>query len=242
MVVVMGCAGGSRERALVSPRTLAAPYGTSTGEVLWAVVPLRNESGTTLAESLPLSDKLVGAIEEVRGLRCLPINRTLAAMEALKMDRVSSPGEARELAQALGVDGIVAGSITAYDPYTPMMGLSLALYARLGALADGTGSLDIRALQTATRDESPTAVEANWSQRPLAVFSERLDAKNHATLMDVRNFGEGRDRNPSALGWRRYTASMDLYSEFVMFKGVDGLLQQEWTRLARVQMPVSSEQ
>jgi hypothetical protein len=34
---------------------------------------------------------------------------------------------------------------------------------------------------------------------------------------------------------------MDLYSEFVMYKGVDGLLQQEWTRVARVQMPKTTE-
>jgi len=47
--------------------------------------------------------------------------------------------------------------------------------------------------------------------------------------------------NGTGLEWRRYTASMDLYSEFVMYKGVDGLLQQEWTRVARVQMPKTTE-
>ena len=59
--------------------------------------------------------------------------------------------------------------------------------------------------------------------------------------MEVRDFGTGRTRETTALGWRRYTASMDLYSEFVMFKSVDGLLQQEWTRVARMQMPKTTE-
>ena len=232
-----GCKSGPREDRLVAPRALQAPYDTSKGDVLWAVIPLRNESGTTIVDELVVTDKLIGAIEEVRGLRCLPLDRTLAAMESLEMRSVRTPGEARQLAQALGADAVVAGNITAYDPYTPVMGVSLALYARPGSLLSEQTSIDTRRLSQSTTDTTPTEQDAQWTARPVALFSERFDAKNHTTLMEVRDFGTGRTRDTSALGWRRYTASMDLYSEFVMFKSVDGLLQQEWTRVARMQMP-----
>jgi hypothetical protein len=59
--------------------------------------------------------------------------------------------------------------------------------------------------------------------------------------MDLRIYASGRTRDLSAMGWRRYTASMDLYSQFAMYRGVDGLLQQEWTRVARAQMPKAIE-
>ena len=235
------CKSGPRQDRLVAPRALQAPYDASKGEVLWAVIPLRNESGTTIVDELVVTDKLIGAIEEVRGLRCLPLDRTLAAMEALELRSVRTPGEARQLAQALGADAVVAGNITAYDPYTPIMGISLALYARPGSLLSEQTSIDTRRLSQATSDTTPTEADAQWTARPVALFSDRFDAKNHTTLLEVQQFGMGRSRDTSALGWRRYTASMDLYSEFVMYKGVDGLLQQEWTRVARVQMPKTTE-
>ncbi|MFO0857107.1 MAG: hypothetical protein U0640_07100 [Phycisphaerales bacterium] len=238
-VLLIGCAGGrGRGEALTAPRTLTTPYNTINGEVLWAVVPLRNESGTSQVDSLVLSDHLIGAIEETQGLRCLPLDRTLAAMQALKLQRVRTPAEARTLAQTLGADGIVVGTISAYDPYTPMIGLSLALYARPGAAGMAQGQVtafDPNELKRSTTDE--TQVANVWGDRPLAVWSDRLDAKNHQVLMDVRTFGEGRSSDRSALGWKRYTASADLFAQFAMYRGVDGLLQQEWTRVAKAQMP-----
>lgn len=234
-----GCGSQHKPEPLVAPRTLTTPYNTINGDVLWAVVPLRNESGASLVESLVMSDHLVGAIEEAQGLKCLPVDRTLAAMEALKLRRIRTPAEARTLAQTLGVDGIVVGSITAYDPYTPMIGLSLALYERPGVgqamASDSSKPFNPRDLQRSATDD--THLPNTWSERPLAVWSERLDAKNHQVLMDVRAYGEGRSSQRSALGWKRYTASADLFAQFAMYKGVDGLLQQEWTRVARVQMP-----
>ncbi len=237
VVSLTACASGPRPERLTAPRALSTPYDTGKGEVLWAVIPLRNESGASIVDELVMTDKLVGTIEEVRGVRCLPLNRTLAAMEALELRTVTTPGQARQLAQSLGVDAIVAGNITAYDPYTPVIGLSLALYARPGSMLSEQTTLDTRRLTQSTADSTPTTSDAQWTARPIAVYSDRLDAKNHTTLLELQNFATGRTREPSALGWRRYTASIDLYSEFVMFKGVDGLLQQEWLRVARMQVP-----
>ncbi len=226
--LLAGC-GGTREQKLTPPRTLVAPYDTSRGEVLWAVVPLRNESGTSVVDVGAMSDKLVAAVEQVQGVRCLPLNRTIQAMNVLGYATLRTPAEARSLAQAMGVDGVLVGSITAYDPYVPTIGMSVALYSRPGAMAQGRQPLDPRTLTVRARDTEP----GMWPREegPVAVVSEHLDAKNHQVLMDVRSYAEGRDKQPSALGWRRYTASAHLFAEFAAYHVVDTLIKQEWTRL-----------
>ncbi|HYE60988.1 MAG TPA: hypothetical protein VD997_03240 [Phycisphaerales bacterium] len=225
----LGACGGPKEPPLTAPRKIVAPYDVSRGEVLWAVVPLRNESGTSLVDIGAVSDKVVAAAEEVEGVRCVPLNRTIQAMNVLGYTSLRSPAEARSLAQAMGVDGVLVGSVTAYDPYVPTLGLALALYARPGSMAPGREPLDPRTLATKGTD----APAMTWSrdEGPVAVISQHLDAKNHQVQMDVRSFAQGRLKGPTALGWRRYLASMDLYCEFGAYHAVDELIQQEWVRL-----------
>lgn len=227
-----GCAG-SKEPPLLPPRTLVAPYDAGPGELLWAVVPLANESGTSEADRSTASDALVAAVEEARGLRCVPLNRTIAAMRALKMDGLRGPGDVRRLADAMGVDGVLVGAVTAYDPYTPALGLSIALYARGGAMTRAEPGVDPHTL--ASRPTESGSARPVVGEAPVATASEHLDAKSHQTLMDLRAYAEGRSDQPSALGWRRYTKSMDLYTQFAAFHAVDRLLQSEWVRLARVE-------
>jgi hypothetical protein len=215
---------------LTSPSVIVAPYDTSRGEVLWAVVPLRNESGTTFVNVGTMSDKLVNAAEEVQGVRCVPLNRTIQAMQALGMPTLQNPADARKLAQAMGVDAVLVGSITAYDPYTPELGLALALYGRPGAMAQGEQHpLDPRALTAQPTDSDPKMWTRN--EGPVAVISEHLDAKNNQVLLDLKAFAEGRMKGPSAMGWKRYAASMDLFSEFAAYHAINGIMKQEWTRL-----------
>ena len=229
--ILTGC---TRDRdALVAPRVLLAPYDTSQGEVLWAVAPLRNESGTTEAEKGAVSDKVVAAVEQTEGLRCLPLNRTLEAMRALKIERVTTPAQVKQLAQAMGVDGILVGSITSYDPYTPSIGIALALYARPGSMERWNGRQINPTVLEVQPTEKPAAVRSNFPEGPASVYSVSLDAKSHQVQMELREYGRGRVREDSALGWKRYMASMDLYTEFAAYHAVDGLLQSEWVRLTR---------
>ena len=130
----------------------------------------------------------------------------------------------------MGVDGVVIGSITAYDPYKPEVGLALAVYARTGALAQGRSSLDPRSLTTKATESGPQTL---WNREdgPVATVSDHLDAKNHQVQMDIKSYAEGRTKGVTALGWRRYLASSDLFCEFAVYHAVDGLMKQEWVRL-----------
>ena len=125
---------GCATPGLTPPTVLVAPYDASEGEALWAIAPLRNESGLSQMDPLVVTDELVAAAQQTRGVRCLPVNRVIAAMRALEIDRIEGPEQAQQIAQSIGVDALIVGAITAYDAYTPVVGLSIALYARPGPL------------------------------------------------------------------------------------------------------------
>lgn len=227
--VLMGFMGCAPKPDLVAPAVLVSPYAGGNRPVVWAVAPLSNESGTSAVDPLAVSDAIVARAAEARGLAVLPLNRTLAAMRALGMNAVRSPGEARRLAAALDADAIIVGSVTAYDPYDPpTLGLMLGLYSRLGDAGKG---VDPKAMRSAATDGgTPGGPDGD---APLAVVSEHLDAHNHEVLMNLRRYAEGRHDPKAALGWRQYTASMELYTEFAAYWSVHRLLQEERLRVSR---------
>lgn len=237
-VMAIGClqAGCQAKPELDAPQFTVSPYDQSRGELLWAVAPLRNESATTTVDPLVMSDKIVEALEQVRGIRALPMNRTLETMRALRMPMIRTAGDANRLAEALGVDALVVGAITAYDPYDPRLGLALTLVPRTAAMNGmthlETGKLDARAVtSSATEVAAATAPLGEPSSSASLLF----DGKNQAVQMDVRNYAEGRAERVSAAGWRRYLRSVDLFSEFAAHRTVDQLVQAETLRLARMQ-------
>ncbi|MBX3357244.1 MAG: hypothetical protein KF745_02330 [Phycisphaeraceae bacterium] len=221
------------EPQLVPPQVAVSPYDTTRGDVLWAVAPLMNESGTSSVDSLAVSDTVVNTVTATQGLAAVPMNRTLLAMRALGMNGVRSGSDARRLAQALGADGVIVGVITAWDPYNPpKVGMALALYAAPGRSVPARG-FDPSSLQKAYSDQDPSLKQRNEDE-PSAVVSDYLDGSNHGVQFDLKNYAEGR-HNPqnSPMGWRTYLASMDLYTEFAAFWTVNRLLDEERLRLAR---------
>ena len=231
-----GCTTTDRRDRLDIPGVIVAPYDTSQGEVLWAVIPTMNESGVSSVREDEIGDAIVAAVQGIRGVRCLPINRTLAAMRSMGIHQITSTNEAIALANTLGVDGIIAGSITAYNPYDPpTLGLALALYSRPGAMKRGPQTnLDPRALSMAYTDFGKFD-GSRFAGDPVNSVSQHLDARDHAVLMDLKRFAQGRSDQNSALRWRIYTASMDLYTQFVAHHTVGRLIDEEWLRYARTQ-------
>lgn len=224
----------SRKPDLAAPAAQIAPYDASRGTPVWAVVPLRNESGTSLVDELEVSDRVVAAIAQVEGLRVVPLNRTLGAMAQLNMAEPQSPTQLRQLAEHMNVDGIVVGSITAWDPYDPpTIGVALALYVppgRLGARPEPV--IDTQKLVFQPTDYQYFASPSAMSDAPASVVSEHLDARNHAVLMRLKRFAAGRNEPDSAYGWRVYVVSMDRYAEFAAWAAVGRLIDHEWLRLA----------
>lgn len=231
-LVLSGCA--STQERLDTPATTVSPYDPIGGDMLFAVIPPRNETGSTLVDVMAIGDDLVAAVQEVEGLRCLPLNRTLAALRAEQMQVVATPADVRLLAERLGVDGIIVGSVTAWDPYQPpVLGLSLALYLRPEALdARLASGIDVRELRYQPTEWSYFP-GSRFGDQPASSVSLHLDARNHAIQMAITRYAVGRDDSRMPLGWRRYLDSMPMYTRFATHFGVARLLDHEAVRLSR---------
>lgn len=225
--LLVGCARGPE---LTPPTVLRSPYDASRGDVLLAVVPMRNESGTTVFLPDDISDAVVRAASSVPGIRCLPLNRTIAEMRGLGLREIRSPSDLEAIAEAMNVDGLIVGTITAYDPYNPpTLGISLALHAGNPVFAAGPELDDIRGAVTDPRMPKTS----RYVESPVASVSEVFTGRSHAVQMEVRRYAEGRIDPGSPRGWRTYLASMPLYTEFAAHAAVGRLLDQERLRLAR---------
>ena len=235
-MLAAGCAGPAKD-VLVAPQPLLAPYDTRGGEVTWAVAPPTNDSATSTVEPLRFGDAMVASLQETRGIRCLPMNRTVQAMRDLGIRSITTAAQARQLATALGVDAVVVSSITAYDPYTPEIGIAAAVFARPGPmLPQAPVARDPRTLSRQVVDAG-NAGGGSSPDAPVCVVSEHLNGRNHQVLLDLKDYAEGRQQKSSALGWRRYLTAMPLYMDFAAHRTVQLLMQQEWSRIGSLTPP-----
>ena len=210
---------------LQPPVALTSPYALSQ---VWAVAPLVNESGVSTVRTDRVSDFLIEQIEQVHGINAIPLNRVIAAMRRLQIRSISTPMEANSLMNALGVDGLIVGTVTAYDPYPPLkFGGAIQLYHRESPMA-------MSAIDPVKVTRAPTelAAPAAMSQfAPVAQATGVFDASNHQTLAWLDEYATGRTEPNSAYGPRIYLVDMELYTQFVAFRLLHDLLDSERTRL-----------
>ena len=171
VVVTPGCT----YRGAQKPQRLSAPYGDRQ---VWAVVPLRNESGSLHADGLKAADQLAQRLETVMGLDTIPVNRVLAAMQSLEMSAVSDAKDVADLRDVLGVDALVVGTLTAYYPYDPpKLGITIELY--FNPQRESAHATDLRDLVRAgTDDITPPDDQPTRSRRPVSVVSGFYDASD----------------------------------------------------------------
>lgn len=230
---LVGCARDQSRWAMQSP------YDERR---VWAVAPLRDESGSGGADGVGLADHLAAEIGKAQGLDVLPVNRTLAAMDSLDMTSVDSREDALRLLRAMKVDGLVAGTITAYDPYDPpRLGMTLELYAE--NILDSRTGIDPRQLtRTPTGDEAGIDPAQENGGQPVIAISGIVDGRTETTRVRldeyIEQFGEGKDPEDS---YRLYLLSMDLFSQFVSHEMGLRLIRAEAARAARARQDQPGE-
>jgi hypothetical protein len=221
LTALAGGAGCASEERLTTPVEHQSPWGA---ERTWAVVPLANESGVSSVDALAMSDDLVAEVEAVEGLRAIPLNRTIAAMRAMGLPSVRTDAEARALLRVLQVDGLLVGSVTAYDPYQPLtLGVAAQLYTTDRPQVTAT---DVGELTMAVTDGGG-AGSAGQRLGPSSQASRIYSASNHDVLQRVATYAAGRHNPKSGLRQQVYTASMSAYSRFVAFEVVGEILSGE---------------
>ena len=225
---------------------LESPYPTRH---VWAVAPLRNESGSLSADGLALADHLVNQLENAANLDVLPVNRTLKAMEALEFASIESPQQALRLLDALGIDGLIVGTVTAFDPYDPpKLGMAIELYVdprvedadrRLSGLtADSIEPGSPQSLASLRRltwsaTQASTRPSAGESLRqPVSVVSAFFNGSAPEVKEGLRHYAHERGLSNQVESWHTYRISMDLYSEFVTYVMSWRMLRVESRRVA----------
>ncbi|MEM6553865.1 MAG: hypothetical protein AAF750_17240, partial [Planctomycetota bacterium] len=217
-----------------APLVIPDNGGTSITRQVWAVAPLRNETGTSHADGNRAADHLITQLNRVIGLEVLPLNRTLATMATLGVGSIDSREQALALKAALGVDALVTGTLTAFDPYNPpKLGLTLELYAQPAPNWD-QASVDPRLLTSAAVDRNATTPGPLQPQtQPVTAIAGFYDGRSDAIRDRIQRYarqhGEG-DTNPFA--FRLYLLSMDLFTEFAAYQVTEQLILAETLRLA----------
>ncbi len=224
LTLAMLCCGGCFGPRFTQPDPQISPYPAPK---LWAVVPFDNQSGTSLVDPARAADHVAQQLQQVEGITVVPVNRVLEAMALDNRPRIESVHDAMALMQSLEVDGLIVGTITAWDPYEPpKIGATLSLYARS---VPNHGGLDTRRLTHA-----PTATtlpgELEYRQ-PVNQVSGYFDASNGSILNALEAYTDGRVPPDSAAGWRGYLLNMNLYHEFVSHELTRRLLLAEYERL-----------
>lgn len=93
-----------------------------------AVAPFFNQSDEPTVDGRAIAMAYFAELQDTPGFEVVPVN---VVEEAIILHRVElgGPGEARRLAQILGVDAVIVGAVTDYSPYyPPRMGLRVEWY------------------------------------------------------------------------------------------------------------------
>lgn len=93
-----------------------------------AVAPFFNQSDEPTVDGRQVALAYFAELQTTPGFEVVPVGVVEEAIIANQVD-LSGPGEARRLAQILGVDAVVIGSVTDFSPYyPPRMGLRVEWY------------------------------------------------------------------------------------------------------------------
>jgi hypothetical protein len=94
-----------------------------------AVLPFYNQSADPTIDQQAVAMAYYNELQQVPGFEVMPVGVATRMMEASGLDPKTGD-EWQQLAQALGVDAIVVGSVTEYSPYyPPRLGLAVNWYA-----------------------------------------------------------------------------------------------------------------
>jgi hypothetical protein len=229
-VLALSAVGCNREYQLHEPVVLQSPF---PGEQTWAVAPFANESGVSSVDVLGISDHFVTELNEVSGIRAIPLNRTLTAMRALEMKSVQSDEDARALLDLLQVDGLIVGSVTTYEPYRPLqLGIAAQSYT---VTTRAPRASNAEELFLSTGDRGPNGAllaRSSGVLSPTSQVSSVIDMRNHDTLRRLDQYAKARAAPKSGFRDQIYGASIDALGRFAAYATIEDLLARERTRLA----------
>jgi hypothetical protein len=178
---------------------------------VWAIAPAINISGQGQIDPLLQSDLVYQELQKVHGVTVIPVDRVVEVYVSLKIDKIQNERQAYDICQALGCDGLVVPTVTAYDPYDPpKFGASLQLFTKPGTFAK-MPLLDPRALERAATTVSLPKMPETHN---MAQVVEIYDAADGTVRDQVSAYSQGRTDPNGPLGAEEITLSMDRFCAF----------------------------
>ena len=185
---------------------------------VWAVAPAVNLSGERGIDPLLQADLLYQQVQNVRGVRAIPVNRVAEAFASLGVRQVGTPEQAQVVCELIGADALLVPTVTIYDPYDPpKVGAALQLFPRGGSLLRPAGAMDmdaVRKLARSARIDQPLAMPP--LPRAFAQEAGMYDASHGSVRAALDAYARGRnDPDAPAVGREKFLLSMDAYGGFV---------------------------
>jgi len=206
-----------------------------------AVAPFFNLSQERTVNGREFALAYYSELQKVPGFEVLPVGVAERAMidNGLTME---SPDDALALARILGVDAVVIGAVTDYDPYSPRVGLKVAWYSPKQWLF--LPNAPDEKLDLAQRSERPLPglLRAQSPEMPATVSEiPDIDEGNWETVegqpQGSRSTGSMRQATGNAPGDNNAPAD----TEFLMPRRVDKAARQAWESLPRISDAVPTE-
>ena len=194
-----------------------------------AVIPFTNQSGSAALDVMAVTDEFYSELQQVEGFTVMPINRALAAMAQLNLNRVNSPGDAMLVAEALECDAVIVGSVTQYDPYPPpRMGMAVQLYLRQNVEQQKPPpEVDPGKLARAGK---PFQLHLAEPLEPQSMVIRIFDAGKDNVVEKIKQYAQFREGAQTPYGWEKSTTQRN-YLRFVSYEIIGELLALERKRL-----------
>ena len=223
LLLLLLTACSCRHRTAVR-RLYENPYGIPRS---FAVTVFRNLSGSESLDMVAVTDEFCSELADIEGLQVVPVNQVLAAMMDLNLNRVTEDVDIAALADRLGVDAVIVGAVTQYDPYfPPMLGMTLRLYTATVHQRDGE-FINPRQLAQTPRD---FGMGSTRSYVPCAVVSRLFDAGTDPVVDRIEAYAESRQENLGPYGWKKMTTQRH-YVRFVAHEMIGELMAAESDRV-----------
>lgn len=191
----------------------------------FAVAPILNFSGHGNFDPVQAADLLASELSQFRGLTVVPVNRVLAAMAADGRGQVESPAHALSIADAVGADAIIVAGVTEYDPYIPVVGLTLQVYM------PHRQTLPTFDAVTASRQAQPNvSVESTDTQMPGGQVQRTYNGRHKETVQAVREYARPRTADGSEYGWQGYLKVQKSFWRFCCHDALVRLMDQNRRR------------
>jgi hypothetical protein len=219
MFLVSGCVPDKPPQPYGREATLFLPDNRPR---VWGIGPVINLSGEEGVDSLIQADLLYQQLQPVPGVTVVPVDRVVAVYQALHIAQVDSEDQAKAVCEALGLDGLMIATVTAYDPYNPpKFGVSLQLFQpHHRATANQISAQDL------ARESAPSTQANEPEKVGFAQVVGTFDVANGSVRDRLKAYAAGRYDPQSPLGGAEYYLNMDRYCGFVYHELLRELFQQ----------------